>query len=149
MQIDKVNTKLILSDYTYVLNRIFNEYQYKDILVNTDRFSFIERLTNDFNKYKLKKYIIGKEYIFGEPTSNYLDRYHFKVVFLGCINLTKKEIKNIQKQGITHLPGMFSYDHKPSIKIYTSHSKNLIYYFARKNDYIGLTKNELNLIFTY
>ena len=148
MQINKVNTKLILSDYTYILDRIFNEYQYKDILVNTDRFSFVERLSNDFNKHKCKKYVIGKEYIFGEPTSNYLDRY-FKVVFLGCINFTEKEMKNIQKQGIMYLQGMFSYDHKLSINVNVPHSKNLIYYFATKNDYIGLTENELNLIFQY
>lgn len=144
MQIDKVNNSFILSDYTYVLDRIFNEYRYKDILVNTDRFSFIERLTNDFNKHKCKKYIIGKEYIFGEPTSNYLDRY-FKVVFLGCINLTEKEMENIQKQGIMHLQCKFSYKYESSINV----NAHLIYYFARKKDYIGLTKNELNLIFPY
>lgn len=93
MQIDKVNTKIILNDYTYVLDKIYNDYQYKDILVNTDRFSFIERLTNDFNKHKLKKFVIGKEYIFGQPISNYLDRY-FKVVFLGYIFIPIKKMNN-------------------------------------------------------
>jgi len=143
MNTDKVNAKFVLNDYTYVLDKIYNDHQYKDILVNTDRFSFIERLSNDFNKHKLKKYIIGKEYIFGQPISKYFNKWLFKVVFLGCISLTKKEIKNMQDYSIMTC-SVTILDSETLIT--TAQKEKLIYYFATKNDYVRLTKSEVKKV---
>ena len=142
MKTDKINVNFILNDYTYVLDRIYNEYQYKDILINTNRSSFIERLINDFNKHKLKKYVIGEEYIFGQPTSKYLNRW-FKVIFLGCIYLNKKEWKNMQDYCIMTC-GITIFNSETLIT--TAQEEKLIYYFATKNDYVRLTKSEMKKV---
>lgn len=140
MNTNKINTKFIINDYIHILNKIYDQNQYKYVLLNNnDPTQFVERLNIDYNNIKSKReYVIGEQYLFGD--------YKFKVVFLGCINLTKKEMENIQKQGIMHIQGMFSYNYKYSINVNTPHNENIIYYFATKYDYTGLTKSELYLI---
>lgn len=138
MELDKLDSKFILIDYKDIIDKIYKNNQYNNILINTDQFNFIDRLINDFNKHKIKKYIIGKEYIFGQPKSKYLEKL-FKVVFLGCISLNKKEFKNKQEQHIM-ICGITLFNNEALIN--STQEENLIYYFATKNDYVSLTKSE-------